>query len=430
MNSDIQTAAIACFAVVVAVYFVTMMWRRHRHDRTLWMLVWTFLTGAAGFTLRLPEVFAAMDRLLGVPNLAALLSDAMLVLTATFGHLWVMHWPEAVSLRGVRTLVWSAAGVIAALSVLFALGTHPLEARSGFEVVYLNDPATRAMTLVYLAAYNTAYPWMVARCRAAHSRLIAGSARWAAAGMRLILIGFSFAVLYALAQAAVPLAALAGSGSAAGRWSALAGNVFAALASTLCALGATCAIWGPYVERRQARRRYRALTVLWEELRAQTTASPLANDQLLDGLSPQTAADLQTLRNKDGYRSVQPYLDARVAQAAGERARELGYGAAKAAAIAQAAVLRAGLRAQRRGRLPARRHEVPAFGVNELAQAARWQVEVSRALARVDRLGRVAPRRLPAPARLARLRARLPDAPLTAPAGRGRGTRPAAETVK
>lgn len=410
MNSPVQYAAIAAFAYLVAIRWAYRMLRYRRHDRALWIFTLCLAAGATGFLLRVPALYTAVDRASGVANLSELFIFVAFLACACLVMRWTVLWaepdipepadstpgqptaepPHEPAQRVPRWMFGGFAAVVAALTALFLAAGHRAERPVDFETYYIRDPHNAAFILLFLIAFTAAWPVAALRCRAARRTLEQFDERWAAYGMRLVAGGMWLAALYAAAQAAIPLEALAGADSAVATATLAVGNVFATFSPVHSIAGVTCGTWGPRLERQRlasrARREQAALDTLWRTLEPHTVLAPVY--RRLEPTLGVATAGVSTVpdtvwRIDDGYRGISPYLDADVAACARRRAMARGYRGERLAAVTEAAVLKAALRSARAGTPAARRHSIPHFPDDGL-QAARWQVQVAQALALLD----------------------------------------------
>ncbi|MEJ3742144.1 MAB_1171c family putative transporter [Actinomycetes bacterium KLBMP 9797] len=336
------------------------------------------------FTLSTPAVWAWLDRITGVPNLAALWAHLSVVAFSGTVQILVLWWvnPPAAARRRARARVVFLATAAVALVVLF-LAAGPTESRpSGFVTSYVDRPVFAAYILVYLAAFGLGLVDVVRLCWPYAA--VAGRS-WLRRGLRTTAIGAVAGMAYCGVRIASVVGGQAGIDPRRWEWAA---PVAASLGGLLVILGLTMPAWGPRLSQWRGwlrrRRQYRQLQPLWIDLHR-------LMPQI--ALEPPAAAPLGTVDRRlyrrlielyDGFLALRPYLDG----AAGERARRLGAEAGvrgdELAALVEAARLRGAMRAYARG---ARRDDdgkaTPARPNDEadLAAEVARLVRVSRAYA-------------------------------------------------
>ncbi|MEU0987129.1 MAB_1171c family putative transporter [Streptomyces sp. NPDC005953] len=140
---------------------------RNRHDILLRAVCGLLLVASLVFLLAAVPTVAAINRISGVPNLAAPMVYA--VLTAFSGAcvvliiIWRGGTTEATR-RASSICVIAYGLVIIALIVLFILGDAPVERREDLDTYYANTPFIREMIVLYLLAHSVASVVMTVLC--------------------------------------------------------------------------------------------------------------------------------------------------------------------------------------------------------------------------------------------------------------------------
>lgn len=231
-----------------------------RHRRDPYLRAICAVLGLAGlcFLLGAPPTVGAVNRLSGVPNLAAPLTYAAITGYCAASQLLVVHWRGGPRVRRTaRRWTLAYAVVLVGIAVTFALGDAPVERRTDLDTYYATTPYLAQMIVLYLVAHLTAVTvTTVSALRWA--RRVRGGLR---AGLALIGAG-------SLCGAGYSVAKLVAVGA---RWS---GRDWSALGTTLspaaAGLGALLTVVGVLVplvaprvtEWRRARRTYARLAPL------------------------------------------------------------------------------------------------------------------------------------------------------------------------
>jgi hypothetical protein len=355
--------------------------------RALWL---TLVVLASALTMLIPPIYVAFDQLVGVPNLARLVGNG-LVLCAGFGGQAVMcllDGDQAAALRRVRVrAVWLAAS-LTLMTVFFVLAPVDIETTTRFTVVYTGAPFMVEYRLVFLAFLGGALT-DVARL----SRHHAWQSRrpLLAFGMRLntigALLGLAFVVLFVAFLIA----------DQAGYTVERPDAVFRVLVffMTVClAVGSTVPAWGSRlgVDRalrwRHTHRAYRRLYPLWAalaEASPEIVLTPPA-PRLVDIADPRNL-DFRLYRRvveiRDGYLALRPYRDRDTVMAARELGAAAGLRDQQLQAVVEAAALAVAIRSKSDGR-PARDVETDtaAVGGADISSEYAWLEQVAHNFAR------------------------------------------------
>ncbi|MGP2441218.1 MAB_1171c family putative transporter [Streptomyces sp. JW3] len=130
---------------------------RHRHDPYLRAIC--AVLGLAGlcFFLGAPPTVGAVNRLGGVPNLAAPLTYASITAYSAASQVLIVYWRGGPAVHRVaRRWILAYTGVVVGIAVTFALGEAPVERRTDLDTYYAGTPYLREMILLYLAGHLAA----------------------------------------------------------------------------------------------------------------------------------------------------------------------------------------------------------------------------------------------------------------------------------
>ncbi|MFE1023413.1 MAB_1171c family putative transporter [Streptomyces sp. NPDC058818] len=231
-----------------------------RHRRDPYLRAICAVLGLAGlcFLLGAPPTVGAVNRLSGVPNLAAPLTYAAITGYCAASQVLVVHWRGGPRVhRTARRWTLAYAAVVLGIAVTFALGDAPVERRTDLDTYYATTPFIAQMIVLYLVAHLIAVTvTTVSSLRWA--RRVRGGLR---AGLTLLGVGSLCGSGYSVAK----LVAVGASWS--GRdWSAL-DTAFSPAAAGLGALLMVVGVLVPLVtprvtEWRRARRTYARLEPL------------------------------------------------------------------------------------------------------------------------------------------------------------------------
>ncbi|MGC9497145.1 MAB_1171c family putative transporter [Streptomyces sp. WG7] len=225
-----------------------------RHRRDPYLRAICAVLGLAGlcFLLGAPPTVGAVNRLSGVPNLAAPLTYAAITGYCAASQVLVVHWRGGPRVRRTARR-WTLAYTVVLLGVAmtFALGDAPVERRTDLDTYYATTPFIAQMIVLYLVAHLTAATvTTVSALRWA--RHVRGGLR---AGLTLLGAGSLCGAGYSLAKLVAVGARWSGRD-----WSALGTTVSpaaAGLGALLTVVGVLVPLAAPRVtEWRRARRTY------------------------------------------------------------------------------------------------------------------------------------------------------------------------------
>ena len=330
---------------------------RDERARALWL---TSLALAMSLTLMWPGVYAALDRLAGVPNLARLLANMLVLVAGWFNQCFFFHLnysQVAAAQRARRSARLLAAALVVMASLFLLAGVD--EERWNFTDRYASAPFIVEYRLVYLAylaltiAVVMRLAWQYAQV-AVDPSVKVGLRLVAAAG----LVGLGYVANEALSATTRRF------GLVSPAWNTAAvTDGLGALSVLLLVIGSTLPAWGhragiPALHRWATHyRAYRRLYPLWVTVYRVNPGIAL--------LPPTSAiADVLAVRNLefrlyrrvveiwDGRLALRPYLDPGVLEHAWQASRRAGLSDSAAQVLVEAVSLAAALRARQQGRPP------------------------------------------------------------------------------
>ncbi|WP_433528061.1 MAB_1171c family putative transporter [Micromonospora sp. CA-263727] len=334
---------------------------RDRGNLSLRVLCLALLTITVSMTIQ--PFMPMIDQFLGVLDAARLISNCLTLLCTTAAQAFLLYMTsdDAGTRRSVRRRSVALAVTVATMVALFAV-TPPAAGLSDPRVrdgEYYGEPFYAPFLYVYLAYLGWSLVQVVILAsryaRIAHRPLL----RF---GLWLIVVGS----LWGLAYVSAKLAAVA-VGILRPEWGLAVDGVVVlsfTISILLVLIGSTIGSWGPMVgldrlwEWAGALRDYHRLHPLWRrihEVVPQIALLPPATG-LRGALAVARDASLRRVRITveilDGYASLRPWMSDAVAAQAEQLARQHGLAGQQQAAVVEAAVIGAALRARRDG-LPA-----------------------------------------------------------------------------
>ena len=400
MTAASQNLYLAALTLAIATAFVVVMMRRGHDPGTWWFVAW-LVTSVPGTLLRVPALHTSFDRVVGQSDASVLAAVLSFLANVACFLIWSTHWQHSPQRRRRPALLVAAPLVVgAALVVLFEVGSHPVESNSPFTFLAAPpDAATKAFLLIYTSALVLGWLAVAVRCRAARRSQLGANARqasdsceqptgWAADGIRL---WEAAAWLSALGAASLMIRPLTDRRLRFTTVSTI--NATTAAIAVMAALGATCAVWGPLIDRalsnrrrtaqtRRAEHRLSELLHLWQVLYLGTESSPV-RDAATDGLELGVAIDLVAMRNKDGLRDLEQRLSG-AAHALQIRPPDLAHPCSRAVPRAWARAITTSAWSLAK---PCGKPQVPSFGSLDLD--ADFQIRIVRALPRARSGARV-----------------------------------------
>jgi hypothetical protein len=326
---------------------------RHGWDPAVFMMcVCLGLTGVT-FTVSTPAVAAALDRAVGVPNLAAFCIHISAVTLSFAVQVQVIHWahdPGAAAPRVRRRLI-ALGAVVLVMGVLFASTWEPTR-----EAHYLLSGSRTggAQFLLYLGFYLAAVgvgyavaAWMSWQ----YAKVCAKP--WLRRGLRINAVGFALVLGYVGTRAATLVGAKLGGDPESYEFLV---PVFAGLALLLTLAGMVLPNWGPRfdaVREALARRRdLRRLEPLWRafyDVVPGIALDPPGSRRFLVGREIGLRLLRRVIEISDGRLAVAPYVPAATEPAARARATAAGLTGEELEAVVEASRIAAGLAAMARG---------------------------------------------------------------------------------
>ena len=326
---------------------------RDRRLRAYWSATLSFALAA---TVLLPPVYLAIDGLVGRPNVARLLGNALVLVSAWFNQAFLhyLNYPEIQAQQRIRRAGWVLLGALALLATFFALAGIEEEAWD-FTGHHAAAPFVLEFRLVYLGYLAFALVQVV-RLAWRYAGLVDRPAlrlglRVVAAGGMVGLAYVAHEALYAATRRlglTYPLPEPARTT-----------ELLIAVAVALLVTGSTMPAWGPRIgvptlyRWMQRYRAYRRLHALWVTLCE-------ANPEIAFLPRRSALADALRVRNLgfhlyrrvveiwDGRLALQPYVDPTITLQAEAFCRNNGIEGEEMRAVIEAASLAAALQAKAR----------------------------------------------------------------------------------
>ncbi|MYW14611.1 MAB_1171c family putative transporter [Streptomyces sp. SID161] len=310
---------------------------RRRGDTLLRAACVLLFAGGCQMLLAAPDSITTLNRLTGVPNVAAPTVYTVTTAFAGASLLLIINWrpgPPEQTRRFSRICVSAYSVVIVAIIVLFWAGNAPVEQVTLFDVYYAETPYIRELILTYLVAQGVAMTAASALCWR-WSNDVHGSLR---AGLRILAPAYLTIVCYDV----IRLVAVAA------RWTDhnldfLVDRVSVLLAAPVAVLGAigfALPLVGPRMARTaRAVQQLRQLTPLWRALRHVPTPGAIRAPQPWWGTPPAVLLTGRKTALYDALLALTPYCDPAVRDFAYRAALRGGDDEARAAATADAAMI-------------------------------------------------------------------------------------------
>ncbi|MFI6688976.1 MAB_1171c family putative transporter [Streptomyces sp. NPDC050485] len=295
------------------------------------------------FFFAAPPTIGEVNRLTGVANFSAPLVYSLLSAFSASCLVLIVNWrggPAEEIRRTSRRWCVGFSVLIVALVTLFVLGDAPVERLRDLDTYYATTPYIREMIVLYLMGITMSGVMMNYLCL----RWALQVHGWLRVGLLIIVVGYSFNTLYAIAKFAAVFARWGGA-----NWDGLSTNTAPILASC----GAQVSAVGfclPLVCQRLADSwhtwaTYRQLGPLWREL---NKVSP--RDARSVRIPWWSSAELSLTRREsdihDGLLALHPYFDPEVHSRAHAAALAAGADPEQAQAVADAAMVTTAVRAR------------------------------------------------------------------------------------
>ncbi|MFD7262311.1 MAB_1171c family putative transporter [Streptomyces sp. NPDC059874] len=257
-----------CAAAGLLVASAIKFWalRKNPRDPLLRAVTATLFVAALLFVTAAPPNLVAINKLFGIPNIAAPIVYSILTAFDGVSIMLLIHWrgndDPRVTRRQTRLCLATYATVAVAIYVLFALGDAPVERIRDLDTYYAGTPWIREMILLYLAAHTVAAVTMLVLSRR-WSRQVPGTLK---VGLLLIAAGSAGTFSYDLLKYTAIVARWLGHD-----WDWLSTNVAFTLAGCSAFLVSAGFLLPPIGQgigsRWRASRRFRRLQPLWLEIR-------------------------------------------------------------------------------------------------------------------------------------------------------------------
>ncbi|MEU4215879.1 MAB_1171c family putative transporter [Actinoplanes sp. NPDC026623] len=343
------------------------------------------------FALSTPSVWAAFDRALGVPNLAALVTQSIVIADSAALQALMLFWmyPRTQAWRKIRFRATLLTGVLLVMSALFLMTPAATERTRDFVATHAHLPTYSLYLLVYLAAYTIT---RIDILRMSWRYAPVAGAPWLRRGLRIFGLGAICGLFYAAARITDVVAAVVGWDPS--RWENVA-RLGASIGAIVTIVGLTIPGWGPNLSRVAewfgSQRAYRQLYPLWSALHRAVPGialDPPSRNEWLYRYAVRAVKFKLTRRAveiRDGRLALRDHFDARVESAARQAAAERNLDDSQLSTVVEAAVLAGAVRAMQRDELPVEPVLLDVDGDGDrtdMATEVKWLVEVSLAFDR------------------------------------------------
>lgn len=363
--------------------------RQNPRDPALAALCAVFALSGMSFFVSLPPVWARLDELTGIPNIAALVAQSCVLSLVVGQQVVLTYWarPPERARRLVRWQLTFCALSLAALIALFCLLTPTVQRLKGFTLYYVHDPYYIAYLSLYIGVYLIGEANVFRVCWG-YSR-VAGRT-WLRRGLRVIAVGAFVTLGYGAVRAGNILGTVFDFDLRA--WEDVAW-LCGDLGSALTLVGWTLPGWGPRVAAAghwmTAYRRHRRLYPLWAALHAAvpTIALAPARGAFADRLAlrqMEFRLYRRVIEIRDGQLALRAHHDPAAAERARHEALAAGMPEDDVRAHVEAVRIRSALASKAEGRAAAADGTTPAdppVARNDLSDEAVWLVRVATAFA-------------------------------------------------
>ncbi|WP_327411424.1 hypothetical protein OG458_42865 (plasmid) [Streptomyces sp. NBC_01281] len=171
--------------------------RRHRRDPLKLSLCAVIALSGLCFALGAPPTVGLINRVTGIPNLAALLTYGAVIAFSASSLILIVHWRGSDQARARRTAkAWliSYLAVLVTEAILFTLGNTPVERRADFDTYYASTAFIAEMIVLYLMAHVVAAVTTTVLCW----RWTRHVKRWTRASLILLAVGWLFTSAYSI----------------------------------------------------------------------------------------------------------------------------------------------------------------------------------------------------------------------------------------
>ncbi|WP_217206230.1 MAB_1171c family putative transporter [Streptomyces sp. AC550_RSS872] len=329
----IPTVALTA-ALAIKLPSIVRMWR----DPLLRAVGGLLLFACAVFVFAAPSTIAWTNRVTGVPNISAPWVYSLITALCASWLLLIIAWRNglanrsAATRRATRWVVSVYAGVVVTLWVLFALADAPVERLRDLDTYYATTPFMREQILLYLLAHTVA-------CTIT-ARLIwnwirtDGLDAWLRWGLRFLGVGYATNLLFDASKLSAVVARWTGHDL---DWlSTYLAPSAACVSASLVAVGFIIPHVGQYLhEHWRIRLRHRHLRTLSALMRSVSAAR--------EPFTLRGTAELRLIRRetfiRDALLQVSRHLDENLRARSYDAALGLGFGPARAEALAAAVML-------------------------------------------------------------------------------------------
>jgi hypothetical protein len=337
----------AAALITIMLYKFSDLRRRWGSPR-LWSLCALFLFAALTYAFAAPTTISAVNRVTGIENISALIVYSLVVAIAASNLSLGLHWryPAEQAWPKVRWILAAYAGVIAAMTVLFALSDVPTERRTDFDTYYADQPTVTAFLLLYFLATFIGMASLAYLClHWANGDPVTGLP-W----LRRTLFVFAAAALCPATFAAVKIIAVTTAATGTHTLDDLSTAIPAlnVLGVIIVVIGLPLPAWGPRLSQ------WRTFHTLRPLHRAMSAASP-GTVMVRPGkrLNPHHRVHRQRIELSDLRWTLARHYDPAIAHTARNYADQTGLSADQLGPVTEAAQLQAALTATHRGQASA-----------------------------------------------------------------------------
>jgi hypothetical protein len=364
------------YPVVSATAAVALLFRlpglvRSPHDPARRALAAMLASIAFGLALGTPSIYAWLDRLTGVPNLARILSHLGIVTLCLSGQLLLLHLalpPHAVRRRHRLQRIFLGIYVAVAVIMVALFVAAPVDVdTSDFYGLYGEHPLVGAYVGVYMTYLGAGFGNLAGLAWVYRTRTNRPLLR---NGLLLIALGSPFAVAYAVEKVVYVGARQLGDEPWSRSVQEEVSPIIGSPGGIMLLVGILLPSVGPQV---LTLVRYLRLRPLW---RLMYRAAPDVKLRIFTW-EPETLLLRRCAGIRDGMWKLRPYLSLATAQRAHRLAEQAGQTGDEVAATTTAAVLVDGARAKTRRQQPPALYTVDTKGGADLQAETAWLLQVT-----------------------------------------------------
>ncbi|MEU9267212.1 MAB_1171c family putative transporter [Streptomyces sp. NPDC048251] len=363
---------------------------RNRELRLLCLAIATFATP---FVIASPWCYVLIDRALGVTNITTLFVYSSVAICEVSFLALLVSWSSAQHRVKFwhRFLVAYAVVSVASMIILFGLGdvsdgTHHVD----FDTHYATTPYISEFLLIYAVLYQVGMFALTFMCWR-YSKMV--DRPWLRRGLRTVAVGAVFGYGYGLTKVVSLTWDLLGT-SPLHSISVNVAPMCASVSAWLFAAGFTMPAWGIGLDRARERialfRAYRRLRPLWAALTRAfpdvvlfPDLHPAAPRRALRDEDPNFLVNRAVIEIRDAQLALRPYYDPAVAEAARTLAAGKGLAENAVEAVAEAAQIKAAMRAREAGVDVGAAAEIPHDpAAGDMAVERDWLIRVAEAFQR------------------------------------------------